>query len=196
MAMRKDLFRLCEKLTLTYQRKIYRIPWFKRELDSYSGHVNDETVCDLICEAAKTITPANPFYYEAHHVAAMICDAIQKPAPEFLLIGVDEYEILDNNQKQLYDVLDELPIDMRLYLVRNKLFLKAAEERAPISSFIMAYYAFEAAFFEMIRKQYKNSKSINKQDWYLVFHKIANKYCYLVFDDPLVWRERLAAKLN
>lgn len=196
MAMKKDLFRWCKKINLDHQRRVYRIPWFKRELDAFDDCVNDEKICSLVCNSAKKITLANPFYYEAHHVAATIYEDVYGSEPDFLIGNVDEYELLDENEKQLFEVLDQLPIDMRLQLVRNSLFLKSAEKRGPVTSFIGAYYAFEDAFFEMIHKRYKHSKNINKQDWYLVFHKIANKYCYLVFDDPSVWRERLTAKLS
>lgn len=191
--MRTVLHTKCDRITHAHINNIMTIPWFVRAIEAFDGVYNDENICDIICTSVREITPENPYYYIAFEMARNVYRDIYGEFPAFRSLPPDE---LTDTQRKLYEVLDGLPSKMRRMLIRSPEFLKAAEERGPITSFIQAYYAFEAAFFWMIYKQYKNHKDVNRRDWYLVFRKIANKYCSLVFDDPSVWRERLHAKLN
>lgn len=185
----------CKQISAGHIKSLLLTPPFLDVLLAYEGELDDETVCKIVCDTALATSVFNPSYCNVYKEARHVYNDVYGEIPLFLYPRAHTLPGFED-QMYLLEVLDPLSYHSKRVLLAHICFLKTAREFGIVKNIQSAYLVFEKVFFDMIRRKYRFSKSEMKRNQYMVFRNIADEFCRIVFEDPTVWRERLAAKLQ
>lgn len=189
------LHQKCEKILHKRIRAIQEYPELVDAILAYDGDYTDESVCEIVTNAAFNTPRENPLRRKFFNLARGINKDVYGEVPEKLL-RIDAMASAYSDLSFLIDILSPLSWASRDLLLHSAIYLREVRKDGNVHSIEDAYRVFESVFFRLARRGDKNSKSPREKARFLAYRDIAGEFSDKVFGDPNEWIARFSNKYS
>lgn len=175
-------------ITDMHMNSVMHIPEFKKALMSWHTALDDESICEIVMEAAKKMDIRNPKYRDALKSARRIFMDTFGSYPDCLNLKIwipAGYRDLS----YLIDLFKPVNTYLIAYAMQDRMFLRSVRKYGHIGTQSELCLVFELVFCRSARMGEKNSADKDKRYRYSVFRKITSRLDMLVFGDVYHWHK-------